>query len=562
MIVNAGLLFLISVLNLSQISVRCSNLVQIDKLHLITPKMTLSNGQRKQQLYFDHSQQPSFSTSDYRTAENRPADQQVASIQYELKIVQQKPFSAANLASQSSEQTEDTNKVLNLNINESRPSSERANEPRAKVKHSSKSKNDNRNDNSDDVSEDKQSSQQSKANQASSILQHYSPVDLAQPKSAKQLENHSFLIHHSYPQNAFSNFAQPTNHDRYSEYGPIPEVKKIVHVHHYHHEHLGTQGVQISKAFEKEQEKKTEKMVEKQVQEAVLKGFEEELERDREVKKRKKKKRISKKISSFSEDQPWKPVKYSELVSKNGKQKGGHSDRPFDEEEDDFKAYSHHHNKLSRKRARESQHKYAEADEPNRPRHRKSAKKGGYHKERFGRPRNGESDDADNLNEESFLKRPLTKEEEDYHRSQLENNEDYAFENAENIGNDEHFVPNDSKISKQSKLHDGESKEVRKLHGKQRKDKKDSNEKKVYNDKPANEQPVYADRPAHERPLSEKLSGERPLFDLPRSSPKTRRKRPSYHNQPLIELLDPNVSKRNSQLRRNWLGLELVTSNH
>lgn len=578
MIVKVCLLFFFSVLNLIQTGVRCTNLVQIDKLHLIaSPKMTVSNSQRKQHLLFDHTQQPSLSAINYRTTDDRPADQ-VASIQYELKIVQQKPFSTASLSGQSGEQAEDTNKVPDVN------SESRASDNRNKVKHSSKSnsKNENRNENSDDNPEDnKQNTQQSKVNQASAILSHYSPTDLAQPKTIKQLENHSFQIHHSYPQNAFSNFAQPTNHDRYAEYGTIPEVKKIVHVHHYHHEHRGTQGAQMSKALEKEQEKKTEKLVEKQVQEAVLKSFEEELERDREreTKKRKKKKGTSKKIGSFSEEQPWKPVKYSELVHKKGKRNG--SDRPpYEEEDDDFKAYSHHHNsKLARKRAKESQHKYVE-EEPERPRHRKSAKKSGYRKERSGRQKNDESsnDYADNGNEEGFLSRPLTREEEEFHRSQLENRpEDYAFEN------DEHFVPNDSNLSKRSKLNDEESKEVRKLHNKQRRPKeknesldneklykeKTYNEKvyneKVYNDKPANEK-IYSDRPPHERAFSEKLfqSTERPeaLFNLMRSGQKTRRKRPSYDSQPLIELLNPNVSKRTSQLRRNWLGLELVTSNH
>lgn len=575
MIVNAGLLLLISILNLIQINVRCSNLVQIDKLHLITPKMTLSrDSQRKQHIYLDHSQQPSFSTVDYRTAEERPVDQ-VASIQYELKIVQQKPFSAAPLASQpASEQTEDTNKVLEVNSGESRTS-----DHRSRVKHSSKSgggdgKNENRNDAnpSDDNSEDKQSPQQSKVNQASAILQHYSPEELVQPKSAKQLENHSFLIHHSYPRNAFSNYAQPTNHDRFPEYGSIPEVKKIVHVHHYHHEHVGAHGPQMNKALEKEQEKKTEKLVEKQVQEAVLKSFEDELERDREreVKRRKKKKAINKKISLFAEDQPWKPVKYSELISKNGRRKGGHSDsdhRPaFEEEEDDFKSYSHQHNsKVARKRAKENQHhKYADDEPDSGHRRRKSAKKSGYRKERPGRERNGDGDaeNGTNLHDESFLSRPLSKEEQDFHKSQLENTEDYAFEN------DEHFVQEDSKLNKQSKLSDEESKEVRKLLNKRRrlKDKKEpTDNEKLYNDKPVNEQ-VYSDRPPNERPLNEKLfqPTERPelLFDRARSNQKTRRKRPSYESQPVIELLNSDVSKRNSQLRRNWLGLELVTSNH
>lgn len=575
MIVKVCLLFSV----LIQIGVRCSNLVQIDKLHLITPKMTVSNSQRKP-LLFDHTQQPSLSAINYRTADDRPVDQ-VASIQYELKIVQQKPLSTVSLSSQASEQTEDTSKVPEVNTES------RTIDNRNKVKHSSKSsstsKNENRNDNSDDNSEDKQTTQQSKVNQAAAILSHYPPDELVQPKSTKQLENHSFLIHHSYPQNAFSNFAQPTNHERgFSDFGPIPEVKKIVHVHHYHHEHLGTGGAHMSKEIEKEQEKKTEKLVEKQVQEAVLKSFEEELERDREretKKKKKKKATSSKKISSFSEE-PWKPVKYPELVMKSSKRKGSDSRPsrpPFEDEDDDFKSFSHQHNsKMARKRSKsESQHKFAD-EEPERPRNRKSSKKSGYRKKISGR-QNPESsnDDVDGGNDDGFLKRPLTREEEEFHRGQLENTEDYAFEN------DEHFVPNDSNLSKRSKLSDEESKEVRKLLNKQRhaKEKKESinNEKvykektyneRVYNEKIYNDKPekVYSDRPPHERPFSERLfqSTERPetSFNQMRTGAKTRRKRPSYDNQPIIELLNPNVSKRNSQLRRNWLGLELVTSHH
>lgn len=579
MLVNVCLL-LIYVLNLIQ-NARCSNLMQIDKLHLITPKMPMTTNNRKLRFV---DQQPSISSLNY--ADERPASDQVASIQYELKIVQQKPLTTPNSQqSQRVEQTEDTVNVAASN----EPSKQTKKEPKKSTNRLVHRTEENANDD--------RSTEQSALNKASAILKHYPSNVNHHNLPIKQLENHSYQIHHSYPQNTFPNFAQPSTH-QFNE-RPVPEVKKIVHIHHYHHEHVSGEG--LTKDQEKEQEKHTEKLVEKQVQEAVLKSFEEELKKEQAKRMRKRKmKGHNRKVKIFDEDQSWKPVKHSELIKKNGKRKASYNNENKLDEEDQDDAFSHQHqSKIARKKPKERDHystnessKYSA--EHDRFRHRKSGKSR-YHRERPppGRYRSEESsgpssaDDGDEASDDSFLKAPLAKDEEDYHRSQLESNDDYAFEN------DEHYVLTDSnRINKQSKLNDEESSmEVRKIgkkrHFKERKnDKISGNEKvhktriydekthieKVYNDKPIeelktlNEMKSYNDKPYEEQLYREQLT-DKPeiLVDLMNVRLKQQHKlgKPqALSQQPLIELLDTTVPKRNPSMRRNWLGLELITKNN
>ena len=562
MIVKA-FLFLIYVL--SQTNVQCSNLVQIDKLHFITPKLTMSNDRR---LQFD--QQPSFSSINYRTVgEERPSNSdQVASIQYELKIVQQKPLStfSSSTSTVASDESTDENKVT------SSSKSIRNNKKEKKINLKDSSKVNENEENSEDK-------QQTKLSQASSILQHYPHLIQKQSKHQQQLnENHSLLIHHSYPQNAFSSYSQPIKHDL-SEQHSMPEVKKIVHIHHYHHEHIGGDG--ISKVQEKEQEKRTEKLVEKQVQQMVLKNFERELEKEqrRGMKKRRKKKGIIKKFSPLEEEEEWKPVKYSELLSKSNRKKS-HVERPNFDYEDNFKAYSHDHDyKVLRKKPKEMKNNYEDDEHQVKYKNRRK-KNGRSHKEESHYRERDKNEDAekdselneyvDDQNEEKFLKRPLTNDEENYYKKNLESSDDYAFEN------DEHYLPNDSNrlVIKRSKLNDEDSKEIKKSNGKKRKSKDNEDtvknertyKERIYSDKSINDK-IYNDRPHHDKSFQAKLyqdqSTDRPetILDLIRANQKLRKSNfEDQQQEPLIELLNTNMSKQNS-LRRNWLGLELITKN-
>lgn len=605
MIVKVCLLYLIYIVNFIQWNVQCSNLVQIDKLHLITPKINqhlnqLNQLNQRSKLNFDqfNELQPSINSINYKPNDDR--SDQVASIQYELKIVQQKPIPSSTFNIQQSntspsvavDQNEDTNKMFdNKNDQKNEQRSEfRSSGPRKGFRNEENSPRNNprneedgpRNDennlrslrNDENNSDNKLSTQQSKINRSASILQHYSnPIGIA--SKAKQLENHSYMIHHgSHPHSpSHPGFAHSTNHDSHEQHTPT-EIKKIVHIHHYHHEHLGNDG--FSKKHEKEKEKLTEKLVEKQVQEQVLKNFEEELEREQEnemlkKKKKKKKKGFSKKASTFDDNEGWKPVKYSDLMK--GKRKAVMQVMD-DDDQDDYKAYSHNHkSKLPRKKSKDhhfksskTELKYAKEsdDEPeessrdDEERYSKNSKKKNLHKERAS-----DNEDAD---EEAFVSKPLTKDEEAYHQSQLENENDYSFEN------DEHYVPskNDNHINRHSsseRLKDEESKEVKKLNKKILRNEK--KEIKMYNDRPTNE------KSSQEKLLSEQ-STDKPeiIMDLIRKNQRLRKINERIHEagkqmnkkhdeQPLIEFLNTNVSKRtNMQLRRNWLGLELITKNN